>query len=266
MNADASTDRLRACWREDRLALCMGIRQARTPDIAQIVAACGFDALYVDMEHSPVSLETTSALCIAASGAGITPLVRVPALDGGFIGRVLDGGARGVIVPHVERVEHAEAIVRQAKFPPLGKRSVMGAGPPTAYRTMALAETNRVAGDIVVVAMLETPAGIDAAMDIAAVPGLDMLLIGTNDLCTELGVPGQIREPRILDAYRRVGGACKAHDRVLGIGGIRGDLELQRELFALGARFVIAGNDVSYLAAAAREDASRLQAVGRPAQ
>src|SRR5688572_22391424 len=113
-------DRLRARMRDDSLALCIGIRQARTPDIAQIAAACGFDALYVDMEHSPVSLETTSALCIAATGAGITPLVRVPTIDGGWIGRVLDGGARGVIVPHVERVDEAQAIVRQAKFPPVG--------------------------------------------------------------------------------------------------------------------------------------------------
>ncbi len=262
MTQDASPDRLRACWREDRLALCMGIRQVRTPDIAQIAAACGFDSLYVDMEHSPVSLETTSVLCIAASGAGITPLVRVPAIDGGWIGRVLDGGARGVIVPHVERVDEAEAIVRQAKFPPVGKRSVMGAGPPTAYRTMSLADTNRVAGDVVVVAMLETPAGIDAAMDIAAVPGVDMLLIGTNDLCTELGVPGQLRDPRVRDAYERVARACRSHGRVLGIGGIRGELELQRDLFAMGARFVIAGSDVSYLAAAAREDALRLQKLG----
>jgi len=152
--------------------------------------------------------------------------------------------------------------VRQAKFPPVGKRSVMGAGPPTAYRSLSLADTNRVAGDVTVIAMLETPAGIDAAMDIAAVPGIDMLLIGTNDLCTELGVPGQLRDPRVRDAYQRTANACKAHGRTLGIGGIRGDLELQRELVALGARFVIAGSDVSYLAAAARDDVVRLQGLG----
>jgi 2-keto-3-deoxy-L-rhamnonate aldolase RhmA len=114
--------------------------------------------------------------------------------------------------------------------------------------------------------MLETPAGVEAAMDLAAVPGVDMLLIGTNDLCTELGVPGQIHDPRVLDAYRRVARACAAHGRVLGIGGIRGDLDLQRELVALGARFIIAGNDVSYLASAAREDAVRLNDLRRPAR
>jgi 2-keto-3-deoxy-L-rhamnonate aldolase RhmA len=251
---------LRARIASGGVGLCLGVRQARTPDIAQIAAACGFDALYVDLEHSTASLDTTSAICIAAQGVGVTPLVRVPESGGAWIARVLDGGARGVIVPHVERVEEAEAIVRQAKYPPLGKRSVMGTGPQSGYRAVAVGDASRGANDdVMVIAMLETPAGIAAAHAIAAVPGIDMLLIGSNDLCTELGIPGQFRDPRLREAFATAAAACRAHGRILGIGGIRGDGTLQRELVDLGARFIIAGNDVSYLLAAARDDVTQLR-------
>jgi 2-keto-3-deoxy-L-rhamnonate aldolase RhmA len=157
-------------------------------------------------------------------------------------------------------VQQAESIVRQAKYPPLGRRSVMGAGPQSGYRAVSLSDVNRSGNDaVLVIAMLETPEGIKAAPAIAAVPGIDMLLIGSNDLCTELGVPGQLRDPRLREAYETVSAACREHGRILGMGGIRGDLELQRELVALGARFIIAGNDVSYLLAAARDDVKRLR-------
>ena len=111
------------------LVLCMNLRLARTVDIAMVAKAGGYDALYVDMEHSPYSIETTSTICAAALGIGITPLVRVPSHDAHWSSRVLDGGAKGVIVPHVNNRGEAEAVVRNCRFPPVGRRSVMGLGP-----------------------------------------------------------------------------------------------------------------------------------------
>jgi len=84
------------------LVLCMNLRLARTVDIAMVAKAGGYDALYVDMQHAPYSIETTSTICAAALGIGISPLVRVPSHDGQWMSRVLDGGAQGVIVPDVE--------------------------------------------------------------------------------------------------------------------------------------------------------------------
>jgi len=109
--------------------------------------------------------------------------------------------------------------------------------------------------------MLETPEGIANAEAIAAVPGIDMLLIGSNDLCTELGIPGQVKHPKIREAYEVTAAACQKHGKFLGVGGIRGDLELQTQLTQLGARFIIAGNDVNYLMNAARQDAQALRQV-----
>ena len=241
----------------------MGLRQARTPDIALIAAACDFDAVYVDMEHSPISADTTAMICTAALGAGITPIVRVPGHDVHLATRVLDGGALGVIFPHVDTGEQAAAMASGCRYPPLGHRSVMGSGPALGYRAMPLGEVNECGNaETLLIAMLETPRGIANADAIAATPGIDVLLIGSNDLCTELGIPGQLRHPKLREAFETTAAACKAHNKVLGIGGIRGDLELQSELFRLGGKFIIAGSDVTYLTAAARGDAKRLRDAG----
>jgi 2-keto-3-deoxy-L-rhamnonate aldolase RhmA len=136
----------------------------------------------------------------------------------------------------------------------------MGANPALGYQAIALAENNtRLNHDTVVIVMLETPQGIENADAIAAVEGVDMLLIGSNDLCTEMGIPGQVKHPKIKEAYETTGAACRKHGKFLGVGGIRGDLELQSQLVELGARFIIAGNDVAYLMSAARQDVQALR-------
>ncbi len=101
------------------LMLCMNLRLARSVDIAMVAKAGGYDALYVDMQHAPYSIETTT-ICAAALGIGITPLVRVPNHDAQWMSRVLDGGAQGVILPDVNTRAQAEAIVSACRFPPLG--------------------------------------------------------------------------------------------------------------------------------------------------
>ena len=146
------------------LVLCMNLRLARTVDIAMVAKAGGYDALYVDMEHSPYSIDTAATICAAAIGIGITPLVRVPSHDGHWSSRVLDGGAQGVIVPHVNNRAEAEAVVRNCRFPPLGQRSVMGLGPALGYRAMPLGEINeRLNAETALIVMLETAEGIDNA-------------------------------------------------------------------------------------------------------
>jgi len=184
------------------LVLCMNLRLARTVDITMVAKAGGYDALYVDMEHSPYSIETTSTICAAALGIGITPLVRVPSHDAHWSSRVLDGGAQGVIVPHVDNRAEAEAVIRNCRFPPLGRRSVMGLGPALGYQAAPLGELNdRLNADTALIVMLETAEGI------------------------------------------------------------RHNVALQGELIGLGARFVIAGTDVNYVLAGARQDTAALRAI-----
>src|ERR1700692_2476886 len=97
----------------------MTVRLVRGIEIARIAATAGFDSLYVDLEHSSFSLETCGQICMAALDAGIAPFVRVPANTPDYIARVLEGGALGVIAPHVHSADEAKAVVRAAKFSPL---------------------------------------------------------------------------------------------------------------------------------------------------
>ena len=240
----------------------MTVRLVTSIEIASLAKTAGFDTLYIDVEHSSLSLATTSQICIAALAVGIAPFVRVPSIRPEHVGRVLDGGALGVIFPHVESAEQARAMAAACRYPPLGHRSVMGSGPALGYRALPLAEVNAAGNaDTLLIVMLETPAGIACADAIAAVPGVDVLLIGANDLSAEMGIAGELRHARLREAFAAAAAACKAHNKVLGIGGVRGDLDLQTELFRLGGRFVIAGSDVTYLAAAASADAKALRSM-----
>ena len=109
--------------------------------------------------------------------------------------------------------------------------------------------------------MLETAQGIENCEAIAAVDGIDVLLIGSGDLTTDLGIPGRVDDPRLRAAYERVAAACKKHKRVLGVGGIRHSTELQGKLIRLGARFVIAGTDTNYVLVGARQDTAALRPI-----
>ncbi len=243
------------------LVLCMALTQARTADIPMIAAAAGFDAVYVDLEHTAISLETTALLCAGAIGAGITPLVRVPSHDHQYLTRCLDVGAMGVIVPHVEDRAEAEAIVDACRFPPRGHRSVSGPNPANRYRAMPQQELlDSFDEQTVVSVMVETPGAAARADEIASVPGLDMVMVGPHDLTAEMGILGQFRDEAFLDAVRTVAKACRTHGKIFGIAGIR-DLELLTEFVALGLRFVSAGTDAGFMTEAAGAHASRLRGI-----
>jgi 2-keto-3-deoxy-L-rhamnonate aldolase RhmA len=123
------------------LVLCMGVNQMRTPNIAMI-AACGFDAIYTDLEHNPTSLETAAAICVAALGIGITPIARVSSRDPHDATGILDCGAQGVMVPHVGTVAEARAVVESCRYPPHGHRSASGSGPALGYAARSQGEIN----------------------------------------------------------------------------------------------------------------------------
>ncbi len=244
----------------NELALGFGVAHLRTGATAMIAAAADHDWLFIDMEHGALSVHEATQLCIAALPTGITPIVRVcaGALDEGT--RCLDNGALGVIVPHVDTAERAREIARAFRYPPLGSRS--WGGPPAAYgyRAPGNAEAQAALNDtILVVAMIESPQAVGNAREIAAVAGIDALLIGTSDLTAEMGISGQIDHPRVAEAYAAVGAACAAAGKALGMGGIY-DKEVASRYIKGGARFILSGSDHSYLLAGAKARAEVLRA------
>jgi len=237
----------------------MTVRLVRQAEIAQIVATAGFDTLYVDMEHSAATFEATSQICMAALAAGIAPFVRVPANTAEYIARVLDGGALGVIAPHVNSAAEALAVVAAAKFPPLGARSAPGALPQLQFRSVPVADAYAALNAAtMIIVQFETEQALKHADAIASVEGIDMVMIGSNDLLAEWGMPEQYEHPRLREAYATTIAVCRRHGKHVGVGGLANRPKLVADFVRMGARYVSTGTDLAFLLGACAERARQV--------
>jgi 4-hydroxy-2-oxoheptanedioate aldolase len=244
----------------DEVVASMTVRLVRQPEIAQIAKTAGFDTIYVDMEHSSASIETTSRICMAALAVGIAPFVRVPANTPEYITRVLEGGALGVIAPHVGSADEARAVVQAAKFPPFGGRSVAGGLPHLHFRTFPVNEAFAALNDATTVMIqFENAAALGKAEEIVAVPGIDMVMIGTNDLLCDWGIPEQYEHPKVREAYAATIAACRKHGKHVGVGGLATRPKLVAEFVRMGARYVSTGTDLAFLMGACGERAKQVR-------
>ncbi len=249
---------------EGQPTFVLGIRHSRTTDICRIAKSTGHHAILVDLEHSTMSLDVAAALCAAAGDLGLTPFVRVPEREYGAIGRLLDGGAHGIIAPRIETADEARTITKACRFPPRGQRSQLATVPQLGMRPTPATTLNPALDCATIVQILiETPAGIADADAIAAVEGVDMLAIGANDLTAELGIPGQYDHPLVRDAVASLAEACRHHGIPLMLGGIA-DATLFASLAALGAcPLHLTGMDTDLLHSAARTRVETITAAYR---
>lgn len=236
----------------NEIAYTLSIKLVKSVEIPGMAKTAGYDGILVDMEHSSFDLETTSQLCIAALYAGISPIVRVPSKDPFFVSRVLDGGALGVIVPQIRSVQDVKDVVDAAKFQPLGHRSSTNGLPHYQFRSVPAKVSNPITNAAtLVIPMIETLEALDLVDEIAAVEGVDSLLIGTNDLTAEMGIPGDYDNPRLTEAYERTIAACNQHGIWVGVGGLHARLDLVEKFCKMGARWVMAATDGPLLLGAA---------------
>lgn len=257
---------LRARLARGETVLSLAVRMARGPEIGRIAATAGFDALYVDLEHSPLSLETAALVCTVAREAGVQPLVRVPGPRSELIGRVLDAGAGGVVVPHVDHADDARAALDAARFPPRGRRSYASGQPLLHFRPVPAGPAQAALDEACFVAlMVESAAGVAAVDSVAAVPGIDLLFVGVQDLATDLGHPGEVDHPAVAAALARVHAAARAHGIAVGIGGLAAQPDLLRAQLAAGARFLSLGTDVGLLLGAASAQVRQARSLVPPA-
>lgn len=230
------------------VASSLTVRLVRGIEIVRIAKTAGFDSLYVDLEHSSLSVDATGQICLAALEAGIAPFVRVPAKTPEYISRSLDGGALGIIAPDVRSAEEARAVVAAAKYAPIGRRGAAGGLPHLQYRSFPAAEANAAINDAtMVIVQFESAAAVEQAEAIVAVEGVDMVLIGTNDLLADIGLPGQFDHPAVRAAYERTIAACRKHGKHAGVGGLSSKPKLVAEFVAMGARYVSTGTDTAFL-------------------
>lgn len=249
--------------RKDELALGVGVRLARTVEIAKMMRGCDFDWLFIDLEHGSLTLDHTAQISAMALETGIGAIVRIPQEQWDMASRALDNGATGIVMPHVDTPEVAAMAVRRLRFPPVGHRATYGGIAQYDYGAMEVVDcAPELDASILLAMMLESPLAIENAEAIAAIEGIDVLFIGAHDLSVEMGVPGVLDHPRMVAAFEHVVAAARKHGKFCGFGGL-GDEALMARYIGMGMRMILNGTDFAFMIKAATDRARVLRAVKR---
>lgn len=215
-------NRLRPLMRENKPILGVNITFVH-PTLVEWFAHAGFDWIKFDAEHGSVSIESVELGVLAAEAAGIVPLARVPHAQPELIMRFMDTGLAGIVVPHVDSAADAEAAVRAVKYHPRGERGLGRVRAAGYYNEMARSEYVPFANsETMVLAMIESVAGVENIDEIVDVEDLDVLTIGTSDLSHSLGRPGEKDNPELLDMVERVLEVGLGAGKTVCVGGMLG--------------------------------------------
>ena len=229
-----------------------------TTGVGRLAAGAGAEFVVFDLEHTGWSIDTLRMLFATTRPTGAVPLVRVPATEYHFIARVLDVGALGVMVPMVESADQARRLAASAKYPPTGRRGAAFGVAHDDYAAGDLVAKMSAANDAtLLIAQIETAAGVRAVDEIAAVDGVDVLWIGHFDLTNSLGIPGQFDHPAFQEAVDRVLAACRRHGKVAGM--MAGDVTAGTALLDAGFRILAYGGDLWLYQAALRHGVAALR-------
>jgi len=232
-----------------------------TPGLMAILAGAGADFVLLDTEHSGVGIETIKAQIAASRGLGIVPMVRVPGSHYHLIAPVLDAGAMGIMVPMVESAEQARQIASWCRYRPDGVRGVAFGMPHDDYGDGDVVQKLREANErTLVIALIETAAGVAQAEAIMAVDGIDIGWLGHFDLTNSMGIPGQFEHPDFLAAVDRLVSACRTHGKPAGV--LAGAVEAAEAWRARGFRVFAYGTDISLLQQTLSDGLARLRAGG----
>jgi 2-keto-3-deoxy-L-rhamnonate aldolase RhmA len=225
-----------------------------SPEIGEILAAAGFDWLFVDMEHSTIGAGEAQAILQAVAGR-VDCILRVPLNDEIWIKKALDTGAAGVMVPQVNSAENARRAVRFSKYPPQGSRSV-GFARAHGYGPGAQEYLERANTDTALVVQIEHIEAVRNLEAILSVEGIDAVLVGPYDLSASMGRMGQVESPEVQAVVEQVKQACLAHGMPLGI--FAATAERASDYARQGYRLIAASSDALMLASSAREIVRKL--------
>jgi 2-keto-3-deoxy-L-rhamnonate aldolase RhmA len=217
-----------------------------TPGLAPVLAASGAEFVLLDMEHSGVAIDTVKEQIAYAHGAGIVPMVRVPACAYHLIAPVLDAGALGIMAPMIETREQAETLVGACRYRPEGRRGLGFGVSHDSYTGGAAGPKMQAANEaILTIALIESARGVENAEAILATPGLDLGWLGHYDLSDSLGCTEDFNDPRYLAAEQRLLAAAAAANKSLGWLVPTG--EAAQRALRRGFRCICIGHEVAVL-------------------
>ena len=241
---------IRRAWEEGRTAYGLWSVMPGSFGV-ELLARVGVDYVCVDSQHGILGYDAMVPMFQAIDAAGIAPITRVTQNDPGEIGKALDAGAWGVIVPLVDNPEQAARAVAACRYPPHGMRSF---GPVRASAVIGSNDPDELAAEVLCLAMIETREGLENVEEIAATPGLDGLYIGPGDLALSLGLPPtqEVTEDEHIAAVRRIREACHASGIAAGMHGVSGGWAKRHA--EAGFEMVNVGVDSALLETAARRE------------
>lgn len=248
--------------RADQAAHGVAIRY-QDASLHEYVSMLGFDAIWLDLEHHHISVEKAAEMIRGARAGGAADVVARPG-KGEFarMARLLEAGAKGIMYPRCESAAEAAELVRWAKFPPHGERGLDGAAADNPYRFTPVAEyiveANR---ETFLIAQIESPAALDQAAAIAAVPGIDFLMLGPGDYSSSIGAVGQMDHPEVLAAHERVRAAAHGAGKHWAVTCF--DQAHAADCLAKGARLLFHGSDLRLVLVGMAELRQEVRALGQ---
>jgi 2-dehydro-3-deoxyglucarate aldolase len=218
-----------------------------SPVVAEIVAQAGFPWLVVDMEHSVIDFECMQSMFMAMELNKCIPLVRLSGKDPNQTKRVLDAGAYGIITPMINTAEEAEMMVNAVKYPPFGKRGV-GLARAQDYGLKFDEYKKHFNQHSIIICQIEHKEAVENIDDILSVKGIDGIIIGPYDLSGSYGIPGEFKNPLIVEAEQKVLDSAKRNGIPAGIHVVHPDTEELLSNIKKGFKFIAYGVDMIFLA------------------
>jgi 4-hydroxy-2-oxoheptanedioate aldolase len=203
-------NRVKQILREGGLALGTYVGGIADPQIVEIIGHAGYDAAFIDMEHTSFDLRDVQLMVMAAERVGITPIVRTPGFDPAFILRLLDMGVQGIQLPHVSDARAAREAVKAVRYAPLGERGMAGASRASQYGKIPLTEhMERSNREITLAVMIEDLPAVEDIDAIASTDGIDIVAVGPSDMSRALGVSGTADHPKLVAVVEKVAAAVR---------------------------------------------------------
>jgi 2-keto-3-deoxy-L-rhamnonate aldolase RhmA len=236
-------NKLRATLKSGGVALGTLVWETRGRGVVHTLAAAGMDFVFICTEHSAYNLETVVDLVAHAHAAGISPIVRIPDLQYQYVTRLLDTGCQSLIATHLKTGAEAKRFVEYAKYHPEGRRGMaIYLGASTEYEDVdprvATAHAN---ANTLLAVLIETREALENIEEIL-IPGIDLALVGHQDLAQSLGVPGQYGDPRLREATAKVNKLCR--ERGIATAGAVNQPENMKAVVESGAQFLLYGTDL----------------------
>jgi len=249
-------------WNAGKPAFGTWVTLCPHPRIIKIFAACGFDFVIIEMEHTDFNMQTVGNLVMLAREAGLTPVVRPPGtIKPHDLTRPLDAGAQGLLLPGIETAEQIQEIIRAIKYHPMGARPMNLKGPHTDYHPGKPAEIiAHVNENTLTVVMIESRKGIENLDAICKVEGVDAVMVGPDDLSQDLGVPGEMTHPKLTEAIDRIFSIAKANHVAYGLS-CHSPEQAQTRVDA-GCTWLPYSNDAAMVLNTARDIVPKLMKIG----